>query len=168
MKKNKPEELRNPEENSFTSMLDEVVRKGAQKMLETALKLEVEEFCQSHDEQRDEDGRRLITRNGYSKSRNIVTGAGQLAIQTPRVDDRALVEAGKPRFKSSLVPPYLRRTKNIEELVPVLYLKGISTGGFTEALEKIFGKNVIGFSPEIYPRVGMSTGGSTEFISTSG
>ena len=148
MKKNKPEELRNPEENSFTSMLDEVVRKGAQKMLETALKLEVEEFCQSHDEQRDEDGRRLITRNGYSKSRNIVTGAGQLAIQTPRVDDRALVEAGKPRFKSSLVPPYLRRTKNIEELVPVLYLKGISTGGFTEALEKIFGKNVIGFSAE--------------------
>ena len=148
MKKNKPEELRNPEENSFTSMLDEVVRKGAQKMLETALKLEVEEFCQSHDEQRDEDGRRLITCNGYSKSRNIVTGAGQLAIQTPRVDDRALVEAGKPRFKSSLVPPYLRRTKNIEELVPVLYLKGISTGGFTEALEKIFGKNVIGFSAE--------------------
>ena len=148
MKKNKPEELRNPEENSFTSMLDEVVRKGAQKMLETALKLEVEEFCQSHDEQRDEDGRRLITRNGYSKSRNIVTGAGQLAIQTPRVDDRALAEAGKPRFKSSLVPPYLRRTKNIEELVPVLYLKGISTGGFTEALEKIFGKNVIGFSAE--------------------
>ena len=148
MKKNKPEELRNPEENSFTSMLDEVVRKGAQKMLETALKLEVEEFCQSHDEQRDEDGRRLITRNGYSKSRNIVTGAGQLATQTPRVDDRALAEAGKPRFKSSLVPPYLRRTKNIEELVPVLYLKGISTGGFTEALEKIFGKNVIGFSAE--------------------
>ena len=148
MKKNKPEELRNPEENSFTSMLDEVVRKGAQKMLETALKLEVEEFCQSHDEQRDETGRRLITRNGYSKSRNIVTGAGQLAIQTPRVDDRALAEAGKPRFKSSLVPPYLRRTKNIEELVPVLYLKGISTGGFTEALEKIFGKNVIGFSAE--------------------
>ena len=148
MKKNKPEELRNPEENSFTSMLDEVVRKGAQKMLETALKLEVEEFCQSHDEQRDEDGRRLITRNGYSKSRNIVTGAGQLAIQTPRVDDRALAEAGKPRFKSSLVPPYLRRTKNIEELVPVLYLKGISTGGFTEALEKILGKDVIGFSAE--------------------
>ena len=148
MKKNRPEVIENPEENVFTSVLDEVVRKGAQKMLETALKLEVDEFCQSHDEQRDETGRRLVTRNGYSKSRNIVTGAGQLAIQTPRVDDRALVEAGKPRFKSSLVPPYLRRTKNIEELVPVLYLKGISTGGFTEALEKIFGKNVIGFSAE--------------------
>jgi len=148
MKKNKPEAIRNPEENVFTSVLDEVVRRGAQKMLETALKLEVDEFCQSHDEKRDESGRRLVTRNGYNQSRNIVTGAGQLAIQTPRVDDRVLAEAGKPRFKSSLVPPYLRRTKNIEELVPVLYLKGISTGGFTDALEKILGKDVIGFSAE--------------------
>ncbi len=148
MKKNKPEMTRNPEKNSFTSVLDEVVRKGAQKMLETALKLEVEEFCQSHNDKRDEEGRRLITRNGYNQSRNIVTGAGQLAIQTPRVDDRVLAEAGKARFKSSLVPPYLRRTKNIEELVPALYLKGISTGGFTEVLEKILGKNVIGFSAE--------------------
>ena len=148
MKKNKPEAVENPEENVFESVLDEVVRKGAQKMLETALNLEIEEFCRSHAERRDEEGRRLVVRNGSSEARTIVTGAGPLKVRTPRVDDRILEKAGEIRFKSSLVPPYLRRTKNIEELVPVLYLKGISTGDFTEALEKILGKDVAGFSAE--------------------
>ena len=78
LKKNKPEELKNPEENVSTSVLDEVVRKGAQKMLETALNLEIEEFCQNHEKYRDEEGRRLIVRNGFSRSRKIVTGAGPL------------------------------------------------------------------------------------------
>ena len=148
MKKNKPEAVENPEENIFESVLDEVVRKGAQRMLETALNLEVEEFCRSHAERRDEAGRRLVVRNGMSEARMIVTGAGPLKVRTPRVDDRVLEKAGEIRFKSSLVPPYLRRTKNIEELVPVLYLKGISTGDFTEALENILGKDVAGFSAE--------------------
>lgn len=148
MKKNRPEVVENPEENVFESILDEVVRKGAQKMLETALNLEVEEFCRNHAERRDEEGRRLVVRNGLSEARTIVTGAGPLKVRTPRVDDRILEEAGESRFKSNLVPPYLRRTKNIEELVPVLYLKGISTGDFTQALEKILGKDVVGFSAE--------------------
>ena len=148
MKKNKPERIENPEENIFESVLDEVVRKGAQRMLETALNLEIEEFCRSHAQRRDEEGRRLVVRNGSSEARTIVTGAGPLKVRTPRVDDRILEKAGEIRFKSSLVPPYLRRTKNIEELVPVLYLKGISTGDFTEALEKILGKDVAGFSAE--------------------
>lgn len=148
VKKNRPEVVENPEENVFESILDEVVRKGAQKMLETALNLEVEEFCRNHAERRDEEGRRLVVRNGLSEARTIVTGAGPLKVRTPRVDDRILEEAGESRFKSNLVPPYLRRTKNIEELVPVLYLKGISTGDFTQALEKILGKDVVGFSAE--------------------
>ena len=148
VKKNRPEVVENPEENFFESILDEVVRKGAQKMLETALNLEVEEFCRSHDQRRDEEGRRLVVRNGLSEARMIVTGAGPLKVRTPRVDDRILEDVGESRFKSSLVPPYLRRTKNIEELVPVLYLKGISTGDFTGALEKILGKDVVGFSAE--------------------
>lgn len=148
VKKNRPEVVENPEENVFESILDEVVRKGAQKMLETALNLEVEEFCRSHAQRRDEEGRRLVVRNGLSEARTIVTGAGPLKVRTPRVDDRILENVGESRFKSSLVPPYLRRTKNIEELVPVLYLKGISTGDFTQALEKILGKDVVGFSAE--------------------
>jgi transposase-like protein len=146
--KNRPETIENPEENVFESVLDEVVRKGAQKMLETALNLEVEEFCRSHAQLCDKEGRRLVVRNGLSEARTIVTGAGPLKVRTPRVDDRILEAVGESRFKSSLVPPYLRRTKNIEELVPVLYLKGISTGDFTEALEKILGKDVAGFSAE--------------------
>lgn len=148
VRKNKPDTIENPEENVFESVLDEVVRKGAQKMLETALNLEVEEFCRAHAGRRDEEGRRQVVRNGLSEARTIVTGAGPLKVRTPRVDDRILEETGESRFKSSLVPPYLRRTKNIEELVPVLYLKGISTGDFTEALEKILGKDVVGFSAE--------------------
>ena len=148
MRKNKPEATQNPEENVFASVLDEIVRKGAQKMLETALNLEVEEFCRVHAGKEDEKGRRLVVRNGFNRARKIVTGAGQLKVRTPRVDDRILEKFDEPRFKSSLVPPYLRRTKNIEELVPLLYLKGISTGDFTEALEAILGKEVIGFSAE--------------------
>lgn len=148
VKKNRLEVVENPEENVFESVLDEVVRKGAQKMLETALNLEVEEFCRSHAERQDKEGRRQVVRNGLSEARTIVTGAGPLKVRTPRVDDRILKAAGESRFKSSLVPPYLRRSKNIEELVPVLYLKGISTGDFTQALEKILGKDVVGFSAE--------------------
>jgi len=148
VKKNKPEAIENPEENVFNSVLDEVVRKGAQKMLEAALNLEVEEFCHKHEGHRDEEGRRVVVRNGYSQARKIVTGAGQLEIETPRVDDRVLDGTEEMRFKSTLIPPYLRRTKNIEELVPLLYLKGISTGDFTPVLEKLTGKEVIGFSAE--------------------
>lgn len=148
MKKNKPQAVENPEENVFESALDEVVRQGAQKMLKTALNVEVEEFLRSHEQQRDVEDRRLVVRNGFNRARDIVTAAGQLSIRTPRVDDRCLEKSGLTRFKSTLIPPYLRRTKNIEELVPVLYLKGISTGAFTEVLEKILGKNVIGFSAE--------------------
>jgi putative transposase len=148
VKKNRPEVVENPEENIFESVLDEVVRQGAQRMLETALNVEVEEFCRRHGEKLDEQGRRMVVRNGFSRARKIATGAGALEVRTPRVDDRILAEAGEERFKSSLIPPYLRRTKNIEELVPLLYLKGISTGAFTEVLKKILGKEVIGFSPE--------------------
>ena len=148
VKKNKPEAAQNPEENVFKSALDEVVRKGAQKMLEVALNLEVEEFCRTHAEVRDENGCRQVVRNGFNEARTIVTGAGPLRVQTPRIDDRVLEEVGESRFKSSFIPPYLRRTQNIEELVPLLYLKGISTGDFSEVLGKLTGQEMIGFSAE--------------------
>jgi transposase-like protein len=117
---------------------------------------EVEAFCQRHDDVRDESGRRMVVRNGFHDERTIVTGAGALDVRVPRVDDRVLKEAGKPRFSSSLIPPYLRRTKNIEELVPLLYLKGISTGDFSEVLEKLTGQKVAGFSAETVVRLKQS------------
>ena len=156
MKKIKSLEVEKPEKNVFESPLDEVVRQGAQKMLQTALNVEIEAFCHKHEDKRDESGHRTIVKNGYHKERSIVTGAGQLNIRTPRIDDRVLKETDEPRFHSTLIPPYLRRTKNIEELVPLLYLKGISTGGFVEVLEKLTGKNVVGFSPENVVRMKQS------------
>ncbi len=138
----------NPEENIIASPLDEIVRRGAQKMLTQALEVEVDSFLEKYQYILDDSGKRLVIRNGYSHSRKIVTGAGQLEVTTPRVDDRVLDRHNEPRFKSSIVPPYLRRTTNINELIPVLYLKGISTGDFTEALQAILGKDVIGLSAE--------------------
>lgn len=153
MKKSSEVEVIKPEENGFNSVLDELVRRGAERMLVSALNEEVEAFCQRHEDVRDEQGHRLIVRNGAAKERTIVTGAGAVKFRAPRVDDRALAEMGKRRFQSSLVPPYLRRTRNIEEFVPLLYLKGISTGDFTEVLEKLTGQKVAGFSAETVVRL---------------
>lgn len=138
----------NPEENIIASPLDEIVRKGAQKILMQALEIEVDSFLEKYQYILDDKGNRLVVRNGYNPQRKIITGAGQLEVETPRIDDRILDKHNESRFKSSIIPPYLRRTANVNELIPVLYLKGISTGDFTEALQAILGKDVIGLSAE--------------------
>jgi len=148
MNKNTLRKAVNPEENIIALPLDEIVRKGAERMIATAVGVEVSSFIEKYQYLLDNKGDRLIVRNGYSRPRKIVTGAGQLEISTPRIDDRILKKHGEQRFKSSIIPPYLRRTANINELLPVLYLKGISTGDFTEALKAILGKDVIGLSAE--------------------
>ena len=133
--------------------LDEVVRQGARQLVQRAVEVEVELFLERYQYLLDEQGHRQVVRNGYRPMRRIVTGAGPVEIATPRVDDRVLERHGEPRFTSALIPPYLRRTKNIEELLPVLYLKGISTGDFTEALQAILGRDVIGLSAETIVRL---------------
>lgn len=143
----------NPEEKMVTMTLDEVVAQGAQKMLQKALEVEVDLFLERFQYIMDDNGHRQVVRNGYHNERKIVTGAGQVEVRVPRVDDRILEKHNEPRFKSSFIPPYLRRTKNIEELLPVLYLKGISTGDFQEALERILGKEVIGLSAQTIVRL---------------
>ena len=137
-----------PEESIVKKSLDDIAREGAREMLQKALEIEVDLFLGQYQYIMDDNGNRQVVRNGHSKSRKIITGAGQLDIRTPRVDDRVLDNHKEKRFKSSIIPPYLRRTKNIDELLPVLYLKGISTGDFTEALEALLGKQVIGLSPQ--------------------
>jgi len=148
MKKNTPKPFVSPEENIIDCPLDEIVKKGAQRMLRQALEVEVDSFVERHQYVMDDKARRLVVRNGYNKPRKIVTGAGQIEVRAPRVDDRILDKLNEPRFKSGIVPRYLRRTKNINELIPVLYLKGISTGDFTEALQALLGKDVVGLSAE--------------------
>ena len=116
-------------------------------MLVKAVEAEVAAYIEAHQHEVDEDGRRLVVRNGHARERTIVSGAGQLKIRAPRVDDRRVDERGQRfRFTSQILPPYLRRTKSVEELLPWLYLKGISTGDFSEALEALLGPDAPGLS----------------------
>jgi len=125
------------------SALDEIVRKGAQRMLAQAIEAEVEQYLQDHSHQRDEQGRRKVVRNGRMPVRQLQTSAGPVKIARPRVDDR---REGQ-RFESSILPPYIRRAPSLENLIPLLYLKGISTNAMSEALEPILGSGAKGLSP---------------------
>lgn len=142
-----------PERTVTLLPLDEVVRQGARQLVQRAVELEVDLFLERYQYLMDDDGHRQVVRNGHRPARRIITGAGPLEVATPRVDDRVLRRHGDARFTSALIPPYLRRTKHIEELLPVLYLKGISTGDFTEALQALLGRDVIGLSAETIVRL---------------
>src|ERR1044071_1507321 len=124
------------------SELEQTLRTGAQKLLIAALEAEVENYLQSHVGARDEHGRRLVVRNGYGTTRRVQTGLGTLEVQSPRVDDRRENE----RFTSRILPPYLRRTPSLESLIPILYLKGISTSAMPQALEPLLGPKAAGLS----------------------
>jgi transposase-like protein len=135
------------------SPLDALVREGARKMLQAALESEVQDFLEQHASRVDDQGRRQVVRNGYLPPREIVTGAGPLEVAQPRVRDKSPDAAGRVRFSSSILPPYLRKSKSIEELIPWLYLKGISTGDFSEALQSLIGPNASGFSANVVVRL---------------
>lgn len=136
-----------------TSPLDELVRQGAQQMLQSAIEMEVEEFLTQHAQRRDTRGKRVVVRNGYQPAREILTGAGRLQVEQPRVRDNSSRGEDRVRFHSSILPPYLRRSKAIDELIPWLYLKGISTGDFTEALQALVGDDAPALSPNVVVRL---------------
>ncbi len=135
------------QEPGTQDVLTEVLRKGAQKLLIATLEAEVDEYVSRFTEERDDQGHRLVVRNGRCPERELQTGAGPIRVRRPRVDDRRTDDEGnRIRFTSAILPPYLRRTKNVEELLPWLYLKGISTGDFSEALAAILGVDAPGLS----------------------
>jgi putative transposase len=136
-----------------TSPLDELVRRGAQQMLKTAIEAEVDEFLAVHAERRDARGNRLVVRNGCKPAREILTGAGRLAVEQPRVRDNSSKKENRVEFSSKVLPPYLRRSKSIDDLIPWLYLKGISTGDFTEALQALVGEDAPALSPNVVVRL---------------
>ena len=109
-----------------------VLREGARRMLTEAVEAEVEAFLAAHADLTDDQGRRRLVRNGHAPERPIQTGIGPLAVSRPRVRDRGRDGPGPVRFTSAVLPPYLRRARNVEELLPWLYLKGVSTGQFAE------------------------------------
>ena len=130
--------------------LNGVLRVGAQKMLAQAVETEVEVFLCEHCQVVDGMGRRQVVRNGYLPGRTIQSGLGDIAVKAPRVRDRS---GSGIRFTSAILPPYLRRTKSIEELIPWLYLKGISTGDFSEALASLLGPDAPGLSAATVSRL---------------
>ena len=135
------------EENTW-SVLEKVARDGARKMLQLAMENEVEEFITKYSTLTDENGRKIVTKNGYMPERQILTGIGPLEIKQPRIDDRALkTGSAHERFTSRILPRYLRRIPSIDNLIPTLYLKGISTNDFPAALSAILGQGATGLSP---------------------
>jgi putative transposase len=135
------------------SPLDQIIHDGAQRMLQAAIEAEVDEFLFLHKGHRDEHGNRLVVRNGRQPARQILTGAGQLEVQQPRVRDKSPDPGGRVAFSSKILPPYLRRSKTIDELIPWLYLKGISTSDFPEALQSLLGEDAKGLSPNVIVRL---------------
>lgn len=151
MKKHNVIEFEKPE-GKFEDYLTEILRQGCTRILSEALETEIEIFIEEHKELRDTQGRQRVIRNGYLPEREIQTGLGQVKVQVPRARDRE-PEADPIRFTSSILPPYLRRTRSIEELLPWLYLKGISTGDFKDALSALLGKDAPGLSPKTIGRL---------------
>jgi putative transposase len=146
-------------------VLTEILHAGAQRLLAQAIDAEVAAWIERHGEVVDEAGRRQVVRNGHHPGRTILTGVGPVEIRQPRVHDRRIVDAdedgqsldaaGRPieRFHSAILPPYLRKTKAVEELIPWLYLKGVSTGDFSEALQALVGPQAAGLSATTITRL---------------
>ena len=134
--------------------ITDILRTGARKLLTEALEAEIEGFLSQYRDLRDNQDRQRVVRNGYLPEREIQTGIGPVAVKVPRGRDRQPDHESDPiRFKSSLLPPYLRKTKSMEELIPWLYLKGISTGDFTDALAALVGKDAPGLSASTISRL---------------
>jgi len=127
----------------FELSLDEIAREGARRLLVQALNQEVEEYVQQFSTEVDESGKRLVVRNGTGQSRSVTMGSGAVEVKCPRVNDKRDGE----KFFSSILPPYLRKSLKIESLLPVLYLKGLSTGDFKSALGAFLGEGTMGLSP---------------------
>jgi len=130
--------------------LTAVLRQGAQRLLAQAIEVEVAILVAQYADQRDGQGRQAIVRNGYLPERDVQTGIGAVRVQVPRVRDRS---GAGIRFHSALLPPYIRRSKSLEALLPWLYLKGVSTGDFSEALQALLGPDAPGLSPATLSRL---------------
>ena len=138
---------------TFSDPLTEVLRNGARTLLGQAVEAEVAAWLSTHTDKLTDDGRRRLVRHGHLPEREIVTGIGAVAVRCPRVRDRVGEGGEHIRFSSTILPPYARRSKSLEVLIPILYLKGISTGDFEEALIALLGKDAGGLSASTIGRL---------------
>jgi putative transposase len=138
---------------TFTDSLTEILRNGAYALLAQAIEVEVADFLGRYADLKTAAGRRRVVRHGHLPQREIMTGIGPVTVRQPRVRDREASEGKRIRFSSTILPPYARRTKSLEVLIPILYLKGISTGDFEEALGALLGKDAGGLSASTIGRL---------------
>ncbi|MFF5922841.1 IS256 family transposase [Streptomyces flavochromogenes] len=137
-----------------SSLIDEIVRKGARRMLAAALEAEVNAYIAEFAGERDGNGRRLVVRNGFHQPRQVTTAAGVVEVKAPRVNDKRVDEATgeRKRFSSAILPPWCRKSPKISEVLPLLYLHGLSSGDFVPALEQFLGSSA-GLSPATVTRL---------------
>jgi transposase-like protein len=136
------------------SLIDEIVREGARRMLAEALAAEVDAYIAQFADQRGGDGRRMVVRNGYHQSREVLTSAGAIEVTAPRVNDKRTdpVTGERVRFSSAILPPWARKTPKITEVLPLLYLHGLSSGDFVPALGQFLGSSA-GLSAAVTTRL---------------
>src|SRR4051794_34585725 len=146
--------VRFPQPDAIDDPLTTVLRSGARRLLAHAIEAEAEAFLAGMTEQRLADGRARFVRHGHGPERAVQTGIGPVGVQRVKIRDRAPAEGGeRVRFTSQILPRWARRTKSLEALLPVLYLRGISTGDFQEALAALLGKEVPNLSPPVIARL---------------
>jgi transposase-like protein len=145
-------EIKKPEP-FVDDQITQIIRQGARKLLAQALETEIELFINEYAELKDASGKRRIVKNGYRPEREIQSGIGPVPVKAPRIRDRHPDPEERIRFTSSILPPYLRKTKSMEELIPWLYLKGVSTGDFSDALAALVGQDAPGLSAPTISRL---------------
>ena len=139
----------------ITIALDELAREGARRMIAAALRAEADEYVEGYAEEVDEDGHRLVVRNGRARERKVTVGSGTIPIKAPRVNDKRVDEetGERQKFSSRILPAYARRWPKVGEVIPILYLRGLSTGDFKPALEQLLGEDAAGLSPTTIARM---------------
>jgi transposase-like protein len=143
------------EDNEIAVTLDDLAREGARRMIAAALEAEVDEYVASFTDEVDEDGKRLVVRNGQARERRVTVGSGTVRIRAPRVNDKRLDEetGERKRFSSRILPAYARRSPKVTDVLPILYLRGPSTGDFGPALRDLLGEDASGLSASSIQRL---------------
>jgi len=143
------------EDNQIAVTLDALAREGARRMIAAALKAEADDYVERFADERGEDGKRLVVRNGRARERRVTVGSGTVAVQAPRVNDKRVDErtGERQKFSSRILPAYARRSPKVNDVLPVLYLRGLSTGDFRPALEQLLGEDAAGRSPSTISRL---------------